>query len=188
MPSGLIPTGIINGKKVYTIKVPIMGEAYVGKTSIANRLSGGGYISDYRMTIGVDIFMRYIENNHGIYRIQIWDIAGQRKFSFLRKIFYKGANAGIFVFDVTRRRTFESLNNWIRDFLSFHPSVPIIILGNKKDLESQRMVDKREGLELAKRFSTIYIETSALTGENVEKAFYWIIDRILAKKHAVVSV
>ncbi|MHA1589214.1 MAG: Rab family GTPase [Candidatus Njordarchaeales archaeon] len=188
MTANLIPVKTVDGKRLYTIKIPIMGAAFVGKTSIANRLSGGGYVSDYRMTIGVDIFMRYIERDDSIYRIQLWDIAGQRRFSFLRKIFYKGAHAGIFVFDLTRRETFEILNHWIADFLSFHPRTPIIILGNKKDLEEKRAVSQADGINLAKKFSTVYIETSALTGENIERAFKLIIKRLFTSKFSVVSL
>jgi len=77
-------------KVVSTMKIPIMGEAYVGKTTIANVLSGGGYVKDYKMTVGVDIFMRYVYTKKGVIRIQLWDLAGQKRFSFLRKIFYKG--------------------------------------------------------------------------------------------------
>jgi len=169
------------------LKIPILGEAYVGKTTIANVLSGGGYIKDYRMTVGVDIFMRYLDTPHGTLKIQLWDLAGQRRFSFLRKIFYRGSHGAIFMFDITREKTFYMLNDWIQDFLALYPETPVIILGNKKDLKDKRKVDTELGMELAKRYSTQYIETSAKTGENVEYAFKMLLNMI-ARNLAVLSL
>lgn len=170
-----------------TLKIPILGEAYVGKTTIANVLSGGGYISDYRMTIGVDIFIRYLYTATGTLKVQLWDMAGQKRFSFLRKIFYKGSHGAMFVFDLTRPKTIEMLEPWIRDFTYLHPHTPFIIIGNKKDLVKERKIPENYGRSLAKKFDTEYIEISAKTGENVEKSFNVLLNKI-AKKSAVISL
>ena len=169
------------------LKIPIMGEAVVGKTSIANVLSGGGYIKDYEMTIGVDVFTRFIKVKGNTYKVYLWDIAGQKRFSALRRIFYRGSHAGLFVFDITRKETFLSLESWINDFLSHHPNVPILIVGNKIDLEEHRDVPSELGEALAKKYSTFYIETSAKTGENIELAFKMLIAQYI-KKYAVISL
>lgn len=169
------------------LKVPILGEAYVGKTTIANFLSGGGYISDYKMTVGVDIFMRYVNTSSGVLKVQLWDLAGQKRFSFLRKIFYKGSHGAIFVFDLTRPKTIELLEDWIADFTYLHPQTPIIVVGNKKDLIDERRIPKKYGELLARKFNTEYMEISARTGENVEKCFNLLLSKI-SKKLAVVSI
>jgi len=174
-------------KVVSTMKIPIMGEAYVGKTTIANVLSGGGYVKDYKMTVGVDIFMRYVYTKKGVIRIQLWDLAGQKRFSFLRKIFYKGSHAAIFMFDLTRLKTFQELDAWIKDFLHLHPGTPIVIVGNKKDLCDKREIDRSLGEALARKYGTVYIETSAKTNENVEAVIQYLLSEI-AKKHAVISL
>jgi len=169
------------------LKIPILGEAYVGKTTIANVLSGGGYVSDYKMTVGVDIFIRYLYTATGTLKVQLWDLAGQKRFSFLRKIFYKGSHGAMFVFDLTRPKTIELLEPWIRDFTYLHPQTPIIIVGNKKDLVEERKIPESYGRSLARKFDTEYIEISAKTGENVEKSFNVLLNKI-AKKFAVISL
>ncbi len=169
------------------LKIPILGEAYVGKTTIANVLSGGGYISDYKMTIGVDIFIRYLDTTSGTLKVQLWDLAGQKRFSFLRKIFYKGSHGAIFVFDLTRPKTIEVLEDWIKDFKYLYPDTPIILVGNKKDLVNDRKIPETYGDSLAKKFNTEYIEISAKTGENVEKSFNILLTKI-AKRFAVLSL
>lgn len=174
-------------KIIPTLKIPLLGEAYVGKTTIANFLSGGGYVKDYNMTVGVDIFLRYIDLKNNTIRIQLWDLAGQRRFSFLRKIFYRGSHGAIFIFDITRARTFLMLEDWINDFIAHHPNTPFIIVGNKKDLEENRAVYPNEAMILAKKYNTEYIETSAKTGENVEKALRILLQRI-ARRKAVISI
>jgi len=172
---------------VITLKIPIMGEAGVGKTSLANVLSGNHFPEEYRSTIGVDIFVRTFQRGNAIYRIQFWDLAGQRRFSFLRRIFYRGAHGAIFMFDITRRETFKDLEGWIEDFLSVYPRTPIIVVGNKVDMANKRQVLAREGASLADRFGTIYIETSVKLGLNVIKVFEKLLDMI-PKKLGVLSI
>jgi len=169
------------------IKIPLLGEAVVGKTSIATYLSGGVFSKEYDMTIGVDIFIRFFTAQEYTFKILLWDIAGQRRFSPLRKIFYKGSKGAIFVFDLTRPNTLKALPNWINDFLANNPNTPFIVVGNKKDLKSERAVPREYGEALAKKYNTDYVETSAKTGEGIEQAFYKLLRKI-AKKYAAVSI
>ena len=169
------------------LKIPLLGEAVVGKTTLATFLSGGVFKKDYDMTIGVDIFIRFLNLGNHTFKILLWDIAGQRRFSPLRKIFYKGSKGAIFMFDITRPSTFKMLPHWIKDFITNNPNTPFIIVGNKIDLEAQRRVDKEAGAELAKYFGTEYYETSVKTGQGVETAFRSLIRKI-AKKYASISI
>ncbi len=169
------------------IKIPLLGEAVVGKTSMATFLSGGVFKKDYDMTIGVDIFIRFFDWGDYTFKVLLWDIAGQRRFSPIRKVFYKGSKGAIFMFDISRASTFKMLPHWIKDFVKNNPNTPFIIVGNKKDLESQRQVDPEAGRELASYFGTEYYETSVKTGEGVERAFRAIIHKI-AKKYASITI
>lgn len=169
------------------IKIPLMGEAVVGKTSLATYLSGGTYTKDYEMTVGVDIFIRFIDIKQYTFKVLLWDIAGQRRFSPLRKIFYRGSKGAIFMFDLTRPETFKVLPNWIRDFQANNPGTPFLIVGNKTDLVEQRRVPREFGELLARHYNTEYYETSAKTGEGVERAFYALLRKI-AKKYASISI
>jgi len=91
------------------------------------------------------------------------------------------------MFDLTRLKTFQELDAWIKDFLHLHPGTPIVIVGNKKDLCDKREIDRSLGEALARKYGTVYIETSAKTNENVEAVIQYLLSEI-AKKHAVISL
>jgi len=168
------------------IKVPLLGEAAVGKTSIAKYLSGGVFREDYELTVGVDIFIRFLQYNGLTFKLLLWDIAGQRRFSPLRKIFYRGAKGALIVFDITRSETFKMVPSWINDLQQHEPNTPFVLVGNKLDLNGKRVVDKEAGEKLARYYKTAYFETSAKTGEGIVEAVKYLIKQI-ALKRAVIS-
>jgi len=169
------------------LKIPLLGESAVGKTSIATYLSGGVFKEDYDLTIGVDIFIRFLQYDNLTFKILLWDIAGQRRFSPLRKIFYKGAKGALIVFDITRKETFKMLPMWITDLQKHEPGTPFVIIGNKSDLSSQRVIDRELGEKIAHYYDTAYFETSAKTGEGIVEAIKYLVRKI-AVKHAVISI
>ena len=179
--------GLFERKLLPMIKIPLLGEAVVGKTTLATYLSGGVYKKEYEMTVGVDIFIRFMDIKDYTFKILLWDIAGQRRFSPLRKIFYKGSKGALFLFDLTRPETFKALPAWIKDFQSNNPGTPFIIIGNKKDLEHMRRVPREYGEALARHFNTVYFETSVKTGEGVDKAFYALLKKITSR-YASISI
>ena len=100
----------------------------------------------------------------------IWDIGGQEQFAKLRTIYFKGSNGALGVFDLTNSQSLLKLPGWISSIKkSVKKSIPMIILGNKSDLEHQ--VERSEAEDLARRLNCEYLETSAKTGDNVELAF-----------------
>ena len=102
----------------------------------------------------------------------LWDIAGQQKFNIMRKHFYKGANGQILVFDLTRPETLESIPKWYEDIKNnLGEEIQGIIVGNKNDLVEQRQVMQEKVRKIAEKLNLEYIETSALTGVNVDEAF-----------------
>ena len=103
-------------------------------------------------------------------RLLIWDIGGQEQFAKLRTIYFKGSNGALGVFDLTNPQSLLKLPGWISSIKkSVKKAIPMIILGNKSDLE--RQVERSEAEDLASRLNCEYLETSAKTGDNVELAF-----------------
>jgi len=141
------------------------------------------YIKDYfnpdlKQTIGSNFLIKDVEIEDKNVRLLLWDIGGQEAFQKLRTIYFKGSNGALGVFDVTSPQSLLKLPGWVSSIKkSVKKSIPMIILGNKIDLE--RQVEKEEADDLAKRLNCEYLETSAKTGENVEIAFEKIANACL---------
>jgi len=118
----------------------------------------------------------------------MWDLAGQEKYSVIRSMYFQGCVGALLVYDVSRYNTFESISSkWLRDFKKYVRKEGVIILiGNKIDLEEERVVTTEKGEELAKKINANhFIETSAKRGENIEEAFLLLVNQILSN-HGVV--
>jgi small GTP-binding protein len=133
------------------------------------------YIKDYfnpdlKQTIGSNFLIKDVEFEDKNIRLLLWDIGGQEQFSKLRTIYFKGSNAALGVYDVTSPQSLLKLPGWVSSIKkTVKKSIPMLVLGNKIDLE--RKVEKSEAEDLSKRLNCEYLETSAKTGENVEVAF-----------------
>lgn len=104
-------------------------------------------------------------------KLQIWDVAGQSRFQILRPMYYRGSSGGILVFDVTRRRTFIVLEEWLDElYKAINKTIPIILVANKTDLPD-RVVEPSEGREFADKHNMPYLESSAKTGEGIVDIF-----------------
>ena len=177
-------------------KVVLIGDGRVGKTSIRRRFMGKGFTVQHLMTLGADFSEKAgeIEINHQKmnYTLQIWDIAGQDSFMAVRKRFLANAAAIIVVYDITNPQSFHSLGKWINEVWKVNNDItnPILIIGNKTDLVNQRMVENSSVTEFynnlhtkyPKIHSINYIETSALTGENISEGFELITRSIYNKR------
>jgi Ras-related protein Rab-1A len=168
-------------------KICVVGDGGVGKTAIIERYLGKSFCSEYQLTIGAEIKV-YTQNIDGRdIKFQIWDLAGQERFKFVRSSFYRGSHAVIMVFDLTNIETLFNLFSWKNEFLTnIGKEVPIVILGNKTDLKNQ--VEKHIIEDFIKKLKTEFIleeipyfVTSAFNGQNVMEAFK-TIGRILNKK------
>ncbi|TXT59278.1 MAG: Small GTP-binding protein [Promethearchaeota archaeon] len=142
----------------------------MGKTSLLLR-----YVKDYfsttlKATIGTNFLVKDITIDDKEVRLLLWDIGGQKRFAELRTIYFKGSNAALGVYDVTRPQTLLKIPGWISSIKkSVKKHIPMILLGNKIDLS--REIDRKEAEDLATRLKCEYMETSAKTGENVQIAF-----------------
>jgi Ras-related protein Rab-11A len=158
----------------YRFKVVMLGDGAVGKTALTTRFTQGNFQADYKRTIGSDFAIKKLEFDDldANVTIQVWDLAGQPRFEVVRQGFYRGARGGLLVYDVTRRRTFLNIVNWKEEcFKNLGCKIPLVVVANKVDLADSRVVPTSDGEEYAKENKSLYVESSALTGENVEDAY-----------------
>lgn len=169
----------------YQFKIILLGPGAVGKTSLLNRFVKNQFSSSYKMTMGVDFLKKELNFENSTANLTIWDIAGQDRFKFMRKNFYRGAMGALLIFDLTREDTFNKLiKKWYPEMVQFlGKDVPFVLIGNKLDLikEIGSVIDSDNAREYAESKGSIYIETSAKTGENVEDAFIELTRRVALK-------
>ena len=179
-----MPTMSFGAKKI-PIKVCLLGDGAVGKTSLVKAFVQKGFQKDYLMTVGVDITMKDIDVDNKRFKLSIHDIAGQERFQDFRSVFFNGANMAFCVFDVTRRQSLDSLADiWLEQLLPTitDQNFTIFLIGNKIDLEEIREIKSSECeltyRRLKRKFNMLnwagFIETSALNNLNVNEAFYEI--------------
>jgi len=158
----------------YRYKIVMLGDGAVGKTALTLRFTQNHFESDYKRTIGSDFGIKRLSvpERESNVTLQVWDLAGQPRFEVVRQQFYRGARGGLLVYDVTRRRTFLNLDQWKEEaFKGIGKPVPLVTVANKVDLADSRVVTKEEGTEYAEKNKFLYVEASALSGENVEQAY-----------------
>ena len=164
----------MDDKDIWAFKIILIGPAACGKTSILTRFVHDKFKENYEYTMGVDYLSKEVEFSNNVARLTIWDIGGQERFRFLRNTFYKGANGALLVFDLSRAKTYEEMKDWIYEMKQLtHESIPFVLVGNKVDLVEDvgRFEDKVDIKKFAKKQGSIYIETSAKTGENIDGIF-----------------
>jgi Ras-related protein Rab-1A len=150
---------------------------------MVHRFVEDSFQTDYKSTIGTSIMKKEceFEGLDSKVRFVIWDLAGQAQFKRVRQSYLSNAEAGILVYDVTRKDTFDSLDSWHKEIKSVSPGISLILVGNKIDLTEDRVVSSEEGEELANNLSLSYIETSAKTGENINDAFKMLALQMIKK-------
>ena len=164
------------------VKVVLVGDSGVGKTNIMSKYLKNQFREDSKATVGVEFGSKqFTVENHQI-KAQIWDTAGQERYKAITSAYYKGAKGAFVVYDITRKNTFETVNKWVSDIsAAADKKITLILIGNKNDLEDQRQVTKEMGEEKAKELGLAFMETSACSGENLDKAFQLMVNEIYKK-------
>lgn len=150
----------------------MIGSSGVGKTAILKRLVDDVFTGESQSTIGVEFIATSIEVDGTAVKLQIWDTAGQERFRSIAKAYFRSAIGVILVFDLSDRKSFEDLNQWLSDVHSLcDPNAVVTLIGNKSDLVEQRTVTATEADSFAQLHQLTYLETSALGGDNIQEAF-----------------
>lgn len=169
-------------RKRTLLKIIILGDSGVGKTSLMNQYVNKKFSGQYKATIGADFMTKEVQVDDRLVTMQIWDTAGQERFQSLGVAFYRGADCCVLVYDVNNAKTFENLDNWRDEFLiqaspSDPENFPFVCLGNKVDQEdgTTRTVSEKKAKQwCAAKGNIPYFETSAKEDINVDEAFQCI--------------
>ena len=161
-------------------KLILIGDYYVGKSNILLKYLKNQFNENSKTTVGVEFDIKNIIINNKRIKIQIWDTAGQERYRSITSAYYKGAKGALIVYDITRKNTFDNIDKWITDLkLNGDKDICIIILGNKSDLIDKREINKNDGIKKAEMYKIAFLETSALNGDNISKAFDELIEQIV---------
>ena len=151
------------------LKVVVVGDGAVGKTSLIRRYCEGKFHASRVATIGVDFYTQRVQLPEGMVKLSIWDMAGQERFQVVRTGFYRGSRATAMVYDVTKSVSLINLRRWYAEVLSAVPGQKVLVVGNKVDLA--RSVQTPVGKAFSAYLGVPYLETSALSGEGVSALF-----------------
>ncbi|KAL7877933.1 hypothetical protein SRHO_G00045760 [Serrasalmus rhombeus] len=166
----------------FLFKFLVIGNAGTGKSCLLHQFIEKKFKDDSNHTIGVEFGSKIINVVNKFVKLQIWDTAGQERFRSVTRSYYRGAAGALLVYDITSRETYNALTNWLTDArMLASQNIVIILCGNKKDLDADREVTFLEASRFAQENELMFLETSALTGENVEEAFVQCARKILNK-------
>ena len=169
-------------KNEETIKIIILGDSKVGKTSFIIRFTKNKFDETYLATIGVDYKDRIINIENKLYKLLFYDTAGEEKYKSIPKNYIKNMQGIILMYDITDKLSFESIINWISDVKEIKgDNFPMILVGNKIDLNESREVTEEMGYELAEKIQIEFFETSNKDGTNIQEAGLEIVYKILSE-------
>ena len=165
-------------------KLCIFGDGGVGKTTLVNRFLTKVFDESIKMTIGADFYVKDLEIEGKKVVVRIWDFGGEQRFKVLLPSFAKGADGGIFMYDITRYTSVKNIDDWLSIFeknaQDKQINIPIVMVGGKLDLQEKRSVETEDAMELSEKHNLQgYFECSSKTGENVEEIFVSITKKIM---------
>ncbi|XP_065215660.1 ras-related protein Rab-27A isoform X2 [Planococcus citri] len=171
----------------YLIKFLTLGDSGVGKTSFLYQYTDGKFTTKFISTVGIDfkekrLIYKSQGRSHRIH-LQIWDTAGQERFRSLTTSFYRDAMGFILLFDLTNEESFLDVRNWLFQLKAhaYCEDPDIVLCGNKVDLEEKRVVSEEKAKEVAEYYGLPYLETSAATGQNINRAIDMLLDMVMVR-------
>lgn len=175
-------------QNIKSIKLVLLGESSVGKTSIVSRFVNQQFTDLQDSTIGAAYFSKLSMIKGENYRLEIWDTAGQERYHSLAPMYYRGAKGAIVVFDITSANSFEKAKSWISELkLTANMNVQITLVGNKTDLQHRRQVLSDTAKNFAEQEELTYIETSAKNNINIDDIFNETVTNIQEFSHPFVE-
>ena len=167
----------------YIVKLLMLGDSGVGKSCMLLRYCGDSFVPQFISTIGIDFRIKVIDIGQERIKLQIWDTAGQERFRTITTSYYRGAMGAMLVYDISDRKSFNNVRNWMRDLSSKVDGgcKSKILVGNKADLRQSttlECVTTEEGQALADEYEVPFIETSALSKHNIDEAFLSLVAQV----------
>ena len=167
-----------------TLKILLIGDSYVGKTSLLLQYIERECPENHMATIGVEFRDKIIQIDNKKVKLQVWDTSGQERYRSITKNFYRNADGVMFVCDVTKEKTFDNIKNWLIDSEqnANNSNFKKILVGNKIDLKEERVIDTQQLQNFANKKEMNFYETSAKDGTNVDHIFTELAKLILEDK------
>lgn len=163
----------------YLFKIVLIGDSGVGKSNILSRFTRKEFNLDSKTTIGVEFAQKTLNIDGKTIRAQIWDTAGQERYRAITSAYYRGAVGALLVYDISKSSSFENVEKWLKELKDHADSQTVVMLtGNKADLKQLRAVTTEEAATYAQKHNLAFIETSAMDGSGVDRAFEIVLNEI----------
>lgn len=163
----------------YMFKLLIIGNSSVGKTSFLFRYSDDSFTSAFVSTVGIDFKVQTVFRNDKRIKLQIWDTAGQERYRTITTAYYRGAMGFILMYDITNEESYKAVADWAGQVKTYSwDNTQVVLVGNKCDMEEERVVTYEQGKKLAESLGFAFFETSAKDNINVRSAFDKLVDVI----------
>ena len=178
-----------DGIKRKVLRISMLGDTGVGKTSIINRFLDLGFSQQIASNIGVEKHYKEMQMNDGKkMKVILWDTAGQERFHAIATNTIKTCQGIVLSFDLTKKATFEKLADWIKEVRDINNQIPLIIFGNKCDMIDNREVEEEDAQDFAKSYNLEYFETSAKENININQGLKIVIEKAYEKSGSTLGV
>ncbi|XP_061635859.1 ras-related protein Rab-3B-like [Phyllopteryx taeniolatus] len=173
----------------YMFKLLIIGNSSVGKTSFLFRYADDSFSNSFVSTVGIDFKVKTVYRHDKRIKLQIWDTAGQERYRTITTAYYRGAMGFILMYDITNEESFNAVQDWATQIKTYSwDNAQVIMVGNKCDMDEERVVAPEKGKQLAEQLGFEYYEASAKENVNVRQVFERLVDIICVKMSERVDV